>query len=142
MCTIINKSLHTGDVPRGMKIAKVTPIYKYKDKTDIRNYSPLFLLPSLSKILEKLFPERLYSLWKQDTLFENQCGFRPKHSTIDEVAKITFHVMTSIENKHTTIAMLLDLSKAFDTIYHQILLNKLDHYGIWGIALDWFINYP
>ena len=53
MCTIINKSLHTGDVPRGMKIAKVTPIYKYKDKTDIRNYSPLFLLPSLSRILEK-----------------------------------------------------------------------------------------
>ena len=81
-------------------------------------------------------------LCKQDTLYENQYGFRPKHSTIDAVAKFTFHVMTSIENKHSTIAVLLDLSKAFDTIYHQIILNKLDHYGIWGIALDWFRNYP
>jgi len=79
---------------------------------------------------------------RKTPLFENQCGFRPKHSTIDEVAKFTFHVMTSIENKHSTIAVLLDLSKAFDTIYHQIILNKLDHYGIWGIALDWFRNYP
>ena len=49
--------------------------------------------------------------------------------------------MTSIENKHTTLAVFLDFSKAFDIVDHQILLNKLDHYGVRGIALDWFINY-
>jgi len=106
------------------------------------NYRPISLLPSLSKILEKIVHERLYSfLCKQDILYENQYGFRPKHSTIDAVAKFTSHVMTSIENKCSTVAVFLDLSKAFDTIDHQILLNKLDHYGVRGVALDWFRNY-
>jgi potassium voltage-gated channel Eag-related subfamily H protein 8 len=65
MCTIINKSLKTDDVPRSMKIAKVIPIHKSKDKTDLGNYRPISLLSSLSKILEKIVLERLYSCFMQ-----------------------------------------------------------------------------
>jgi hypothetical protein len=88
ICSIVNKSLHSGQVPGGMKIAKVIPIHKSKSKTDMGNYRPISLLPSVSKILEKIVHHRMYTfLCKQNILFPSQYGFRPKHSTVDAVAK-------------------------------------------------------
>ncbi len=140
--TIINKSLQTGTVPTSLKLAKVIPIYKTKDKTDMGNYRPISLLPTISKILEKVVHNRLYKFLSiNDILFENQFGFRPGHSTSDAICKFTSDIMTSLENKRSTLAVLLDLSKAFDTIDHGILLQKLSHYGVRGIALDWFRSY-
>ena len=140
--TIVNKSFETGIVPSKMKIAKIIPIYKAKDKMSMGNYRPISLLPATSKILEKAVHSRLYSYLKSKNIFfGDQYGFRPNHSTIDAVTKFTGHVYSALENKETTMAVFLDLSKAFDTIDHNILLAKLGHYGIRGIALEWFRNY-
>ena len=142
ICTIVNKSLCSGQVPGGMKLAKVIPIFKSKIKTDMGNYRPISLLPSISKILEKIVHQRMYKfLCNQGILFPNQYGFRPKHSTIDAVTKFTSDLMLSLDKKYSTLAVFLDLSKAFDTIDHHILLKKLEHYGVRGIALEWFRNY-
>ena len=96
----------------------------------------------MSKILEKVIHTRLYKfLTVNNILSDKQFGFRPSHSTIDAVCKFTSDTLKSLENKESTMAVLLDLSKAFDTIDHNILLSKLSHYGIRGLALDWFRSY-
>ena len=97
---------------------------------------------AISKIIEKLVHKRLYSFCENnDILNDNQYGFRPKHSTIDAVSKFTDDIVSSLEKNMTTYAVFLDLSKAFDTIDHDILLHKLRFYGVRGVALEWFRNY-
>ena len=82
-------------------------------------------------------------LWQRDVKLQqtNKYGFQPQRSTIDAIAKFTSNVALSTENKDTTMAVFLDLSKAFGTIDHNILLDKLNYYGIRGLALEWFRNY-
>lgn len=139
---IVNKSLQSGIVPACLKLAKVVPIYKTKDKMQLTNYRPISLLPSISKILEKVVHKRVSKfLETNNILFDNQFGFRQNRSTIDAITKFTTDISKSLNEKQSTLAIFLDLSKAFDTIDHAILLHKLEYYGIRGVALEWFRNY-
>ena len=142
LSTIFNKSFETGQLPNNLKIAKVIPIHKAKAKNVFTNYRPISLLPCISKILEKLVYKRVYNVCvKNNVLCNSQYGFMPKHSTIHAVTELNYNILKAFEQKENNIAVFLDLSKAFDTIDYSILLNKLEHYGIRGIALEWFRNY-
>ena len=139
---IFNLSLSTGCCPDLLKIAKVIPIYKKDDPHLLTNYRPISLLPAISKILEKLVYKRLSSfLTLNNILNPSQFGFRKKYSTDFAITKLLDKVTQSLSEKEHVIALFMDLSKAFDTIDHNILLYKLKRYGIRGFALSWFKSY-
>ena len=139
---LINRSFSEGVVPDLLKIAKVIPVYKSKENDVLSNYRPISLLPSLSKVYEKVMYKRLYNfLETHNILYQSQYGFRKKHSTIHAVTEFVSNTTQALDNKQSTIAVFLDLSKAFDTIDHNILLTKLKFYGIRGIAHKWFTSY-
>ena len=139
---IVNMSLEQGIVPDAMKLAKVIPIHKSKSKELFNNYRSISLLSNMSKVLEKVVHNRLYSfLIKNSILYDKQYGFRPKRSTIDAITEFTAGILPSLDRKKQCLSIYLDLSKAFDTINHSILLNKLKYYGIRGKPLEWFRSY-
>ena len=146
LCTplthLFNLSLEKGIVPSSLKIARVVPVYKSGDKDSVKNYRPISILPCLSKVLEKLMFTRLYSfLVKHNLLYDYQFGFLPGRSTSQAILHFVNQVTEAFEKNQYVSGIFLDLSKAFDTLDHNILLNKLEHYGVRGIPLDWFKSY-
>ena len=138
----INKSMEAGYVPDTLKVAKIIPVYKSKDKQVFNNYRPISLLSNISKILEKVIHKRIYSfLTSKNILYQSQYGFRGNHSTNLAIAEFLANIYNGFEKQKFTLALFLDLSKAFDTIDHTILLNKLNYYGIRGVALKWMTSY-
>ena len=139
---IYNQSLLTGVIPNELKIALVTPVFKANSKEEFSNYRPISVLPCFSKILEKIMYKRVMKyLDMHSMLFQSQYGFRKKHSTNLATIELVTKILQAIDNSEYTIGVFLDLAKAFDTVNHEILLKKLEHYGIRGIALEWFKNY-
>ena len=142
LCSIINQSFNTGVFPDELKIARVVPIHKAGDKLLVTNYRPISILPFFSKIFEKLMHNRLMKyLDTNDILTNNQYGFRNKSSTHLALLNLTDIITKELENNNFSIGVFIDLSKAFDTINHTILLQKLGRYGIRGTILDWFHSY-
>lgn len=141
---MINTSLTHGIFPKNLKIAKVIPIYKSNDQKDIKNYRPISLLPAFSKIYEKIVFNKLFKyLDSQGLFYKHQYGFRPNHSTIHPLLHLINDFAQSNNQipKKYTLAILCDLSKAFDVINREILMEKLQYYGIRGLVGNWLLSY-
>lgn len=139
---IINKSFTEGVFPQHLQIARVIPVHKKGDKSVHTNYRPISILPCFSKIFEKIVANRLLDyMSKHNILTEAQFGFRPNYSTDLALHKFCQNIHNTLDNKGYQISVFCDLSKAFDTISHSILLEKLKVYGIRGAALNWFQSY-
>ncbi len=128
---IINQTLSTGIFPDKLKIAKVTPVYKKDDQTQLANYRPISLLPVISKIFERIFYNQVYNFFIKGKLFyASEYSFSTEHSTELAALEIVDRLIIKMDNNETPINIYLDLSKAFDTIDHNILKGKLEYYGI------------
>ena len=139
---IINQSLESSTVPSEWKVAKVVPLFKSGKPTELDNYRPISILPVLSKVQEKLIHAQLMSFLEANQLLSSkQFGFRSKKST--ELAVVTFldHIRHKMDEGYLTGAVFIDLSKAFDTVSHSALLNKLPSYGIDSNELMWITDY-
>ena len=139
---IINKALELGVFPDALKLARVVPIYKSGDASLLTNYRPISILPIFSKIYEKVIANRINVFIKRhDILYSGQYGFREKRSAYMAILEMTSKIMKAFEAKHPAIGIFIDLSKAFDTIDHAILLQKLSNCGIRGIVLKLLTSY-
>ena len=139
---IINQMLRVGIFPDLLKISKVVPVYKKDNNTNLSNYSPISLLPSMSKIFEKVILEQLFTYLEDNNLIHrHQYGFRKHHSTEYAALHIVDYLYYKLDLKKIPINLYLDLSKAFDSLSHEILLRKLQHYGICGAAIILMASY-
>ena len=124
------------------KKAKVTPLHKSGTKDDPRNYHPMSVLPVVSKVLESLIHKQLASYFDEHNLVcKSQCGFRRMHSTETAVTYFANEMLTNMDKGLVTGSVLINLAKAFGTVDHDILLSKLEYYGVCDESLPWFKNY-
>ena len=139
---LFNMSIEHGKFPSFLQNAKVIPCHKDDSRLEMSNYRPISLLPTISKIFEKLMYARLIEfINKHNILYEYQFGFQSGMSTEYAVNALLDNIVNTLENKEYGVCILLDFAKAFDTVNHEILLKKLDHYGMRGVAQQWLRSY-
>ena len=139
---IINRSFQTGIVPSKIKVAKVKPLFKGGEKDLATNYRPISMLSVITKIMEGAMYKRVQSyLEKYKILSPDQYGFRCKRSTKGALIRFVHTVQQNLDNGKKSAAVYIDLKKAFDTVNHNILLEKIEIYGIRGPVLNWFKDY-
>ena len=142
LAKVIEKSFKEGIFPDRLKSARVVPVHKEGKKTDVENYRPISLLASISKIYEKLMHKRIIKfLDSNESLSDLQYGFRSGRSCEHALLKAQNVLLDSLSKKQISLLLLIDFSKAFDMVEHPILLKKLEHYGIRGMALKWMTSY-
>jgi exonuclease III len=139
---LINCSFATGIFPDSLKIACVTPIYKSGDPLNVTNYRPISILPLLGKVFEKCMASRINSFLSKNSLISsNQFGFQKNKSTVDALISLTEFIYTGLNNASHSLSIFIDLRKAFDTVQHSILVEKLQLYGFRGLPLEWIRSY-
>ena len=135
-------SFITGIFPSVLKIPKVVPVFKKDSKSDYSNYHPISLLSNIEKILKKLMYKRLHTfLDNKNIIYDLQFGFRQQYYTSHVLINKTENIRKALDDANIDCGVFVDLQKAFDTVDHQILLAKVNHYGICGVSNDWFKSY-
>ena len=139
---LFNLSLLNGVFPNSMTIARVIPLFKSGTTKEFSNYRPISLLPQFSKILEKMYHSRLMAfIDSNQILYKIQYGFRKQMSTSLAIIELVEEITNSLDNHEATVVVFIDLKKAFDTVDHSILIEKLYHYSIRGTANKWICSY-
>ena len=139
---IINLTIQTGTIPDDWKEATITPIYKDGDKNSPANYRPISILPAISKIMERVIHSQLHGhLNEHHLLSEAQFGFRKNHSTVTCILKLLDDIYYNMELGKMTGVVFLDLKKAFDTVDHSIMINKLNKFNLDEHTKNWFRDY-
>ena len=139
---IINQMITTGIFPDSFKISKITPLFKKGDVSMLSNYRTISLLPTISKIFERILFNQLYDYFNSNNLLaEEQYGFRTNHSTEYAAVKLVDNVSKEMALGNKPTALYIDLSKAFDTLSFGILLYKLNYFGIKDNAFKLLKNY-
>lgn len=142
LTSIFNQTIRSGIFPDSLKMARVLPVYKKGDKCLLDNYRPISILPALSKIFERLiFNQLIEYLTEHKILFNSQYGFRSGHSTEHAALELVERILTSFSNNDQSLAIFLDLSKAFDSLNHEILISKLKYYGLSTQSLQLISSY-
>ena len=140
MADFFNLSFITVGLPSLLKTAKVVSVLN--SKLNYSNYRPIFLLSNIEKILKELMYTFLYSfLDYNNIIYDLQFGFRQQHSTFYALINITENIRKALDDGNIGCGIFVDLQKAFETVDHQILLAKLNHYRILRISNDWFKSY-
>ena len=139
---LFNQSISTGKFPNKLKSAFIIPLHKKGPKTDLNNYRPISLLNIFSKIFEKIMKIHLVSFLDRNSILnENQFGFQAGKSTLDALIKFSTQVYSELDRSNYLLSVFIDFSKAFDMVPHELLIRKLNFYGIRGLIKDWFIDY-
>lgn len=139
---IINKCLARGSFPKAWKDANVIPLPKNSSPLNLSDFRPISILPTLSKVLEKIVSEQLDSYLSEKRILPTiQSGFRANHSTTTALLNVTDDIFRANDEGKNTCLVLLDFSKAFDTLDHAILYKKLEFFGLGGNSLEFFRNY-
>ena len=136
---LCNLSILQSTFPDGCKQAKLKPLFKKGSKDDPKNYRPISLLPQLSKIIEKIIHDQVQNcLDEKKIFFKYQSGFRAHHSTSTCLSYLSDRIHQGFENGMFTGMILIDLQKAFDTIDHEIFLDKMVCLGFRDSTISWF----
>jgi len=144
LTNLINVSLSTGKFPKRFKHALVTPLIKNSkmDENSMSSYRPISNLHYVSKLLERCVSKQLHEHLSKNSHYEPfQSAYRPHHSTETALLRVQNDILVSMDKQDITLLVMLDLSAAFDTVDHDIMLHRLESIGISGLVLSWFSSY-